>query len=365
VPLPSDAVLTIFNPDGLVLARSVNPATWDGTTLPNAAGLVSTLSNGANSAERSDVDGVTRLMAFAPITGPGGNLVYLSIGRPAGTVYGPADTALVVGLGLTAALTLLAVVLAALWGQQSLVRPTQSVLAAAERLAHGDLSARARPDPASSEIDRLGLAVNALAEGLGQRETQRQQAEQRQRGLETLLARSQAHATHLEAVAAGLSAANTPAQVLEVILRQGAGAIGAASATLLLLTDDGQWLRRVVHSGPPDPADLLFPQFPVSSPLPAADVVRTGEAMWVESAAAYRARYPQLMEVINATDYEAAVALPLRSAGRIVGVLVFSFPGELSPSGDLAAYAAALASLCALGLERAQLYQGTQKLPSV
>src|SRR5262249_53717078 len=184
---------------------------------------------------------------------------------------------------------------------------------------------------------------------------QRQQGTERQLALDEQLRRSQARATQLEMVAAGLGRAGTAVEVMEVILRQGASAIGAASLTLLLLTDNERWLRRTAHAGQPDFIDLLFPRFPVSSPLPAADVVRTGEAVWIQSAAAYQARYPQLIEVINSTDYEAAVALPLRNAGRVIGVLMLSFPAELTASEDLSTYLAGLASLCALGLERVGL----------
>ena len=349
---PADMVVTVFTPDGRVLARSVEAAQWVQKRVPDPDRLAASLASGANSMERADVDGVMRLSAFAPMTGPGGQLVYLSAGRPAANIYGPVDLALLAGLAITAALTLLAVLLAAGWGRQALERPMQDLLAVSQRLAHDDLTARARAETEISELDRLAGAVNVIADKLEHGERQRLQGEERQLALEEQLRRSQARATQLEAVAAGLTKASTPAEVIEVILRQGASALGAVSVTLLLLSDNEQWLQRAAHAGQPDSIERLFPRFPVSSPLPAADVVRTGEAMWIHSAAAYRARYPQLIEVINSTDYEAAAALPLRVAGRLMGVLVLSFPGELGAGAENSTYLASLGSLCALGLER-------------
>ena len=353
--LPADAVVTVFDPTGLVLARSVEALNWVGHSLPQADHLAAALTSGTNSMERADVDGVVRLTAFAQMIGPGGRQVYVSIGRPAAAASGAVDGALFVGLALTAAVTLAAVWLAARWSRQTLERPLQDLLAVSDQIAQGELATRARAETGGSEVDRLARAINQIAESREQIERQRQQGAAQGQSLDEQLRRSQARATQLETVAAGLSRAGTTAEVMEVILRQGASVLGAVSSTLLLLTDNEHWLKRSAHAGQPDFIDLLFPRFPVSSPLPAADVVRTGEAIWIQSAADYRARYPQLIEVINSTDYEAAVALPLRVAGRVIGVVMLSFPRELSVTLDTTTYLAALASLCVLGLERVGL----------
>jgi HAMP domain-containing protein len=361
--LPADAVVTVFDHNGLVLARSVDAATWVGKSLPNAAGLMSTLSSGASVIDQADIDGTARLSAFVPVPGPGGNLVYLSIGRPVAAADGPPNVALVVGLAVTLVLTLLAMALAAWWSRQTLLRPMRGLLEAADRLEHGDLAARALPEPAGSEVDRLASTLNTLAARLQKLKAERQTAAQTLDDLEARLRRSQAQAAQLEAVTAGLAQAGSALEVVEVIQRLGAGPAGALTTALLLLTPDGGWLKWAASAGRPDPIDRLFQQFPVSSPLPAADVVRTGESVWIDSAQAYRARYPQLSEVINATDYEAAVAVPLRFAGRLMGVLVLSFPAVLTETSDLANYLAALASLCAQALERARLQAESQRPP--
>jgi nitrate/nitrite-specific signal transduction histidine kinase len=270
-------------------------------------------------------------------------------------------------------LALLALAFAGWWARQTLVRPMNGLLAATDRLAQGDLGARAQPDPAGSELDRLATNFNMLAASLERRETEFKQAQdalvEAERLARTaaeqatrLSQQAQARAAQLETVTAGLSQAVTPANVLNVILHQGAGAVGATAATLLVLSEDGAWLRRAAGVGYSDQIGRLFQQYPVSSPLPPADVVRTGEAVWLESSAAYRARYPQLTEVINSADYEAAAALPLLYAGRIIGVLALSFPNVIAFSSDIQSYLVTLASFCAQALERIGLYEETQRL---
>lgn len=366
LPLPPDSWVTVFDHNGIVLARSKDASAWIGKSLPEAPGLETNLANGTGVVELVGSDAVRRVYAFAPVTGPGGSLVYLSVGRPSINVYGPADTALATSLAISGGLAVLALALAGWWSRQTLVRPVQGLLAATDRLAAGDLSARAKPEPAGSEVDRLATALNVMAARLEQREAERKMVEQGLRETADRATRQaqqlQARAAQLETVTAGLSRALAPAEVMHVILHQGAGAVGATAATLLLLSEDGGWLRQAASVGYPDQFSRLFQRFPVTSPLPAADVVRTGEAVWIESALLYRARYPQLTEVINSTDYEAAVAVPLRYSGRLIGVLSLSFPGLLTFTSEIQSYIFTLAGYCAQALERARLYEDTQRL---
>ena len=366
LPLPPDALVTVFDHNGIVLARSQDAPAWIGKSLPEAPGLATGLANGAGVIERVGSDGVRRVYAFTQVMGPGGSLVYLSIGRPSLTVYGPADTALATSLAISGGLALLALALAGWWSRQTVVRPMQGLLSATDRLAHGDLTVRARPEPAGSEVDRLATAFNVMAANLEQRETERKTAEQNLREAAERASRqaqlSQARVAQLETVTAGLSRTLTPADVLHVILHQGAGVVGASAATLLLLSQEGAWLKQAASVGYPDQFSRLFQQFPVSSPLPPADVVRTGEAIWIESAAMYRARYPQLTEVINSIDYEAAAAMPLRYSGRLIGVLSLSFPGMLSFTNEIQSYVLTLAGYCAQALERARLVEENARL---
>ena len=368
LPLPLDSLATVFDQRGVILARSVDAAAWIGKSLPNSAVLETALAGGAAVMDGLAADDVPRLYAFTPVAGPGGSLAYLGIGRPEAAVYGPPDAALARSLAIAGGLAVVALALAGLWSRQTLVRPMQGLLSATDRLAQGDLSARARAEPAGSEFDRLATAINLIAARLEHHEAEQKTTEQSLREAAERATRqaqqTQARAAQLETVTAELSRALTPADVLRVILHQGAGLLGATAATLLLLSEDGAWLRQAASVGYPDQFSRLFQQFPVSSPLPAADVIRTGEAIWIESAVMYSARYPQLTEVINSIDYEAAVAVPLRYSGRLIGVLSLNFPGTLTFANEIQSYVFTLAGYCAQALERARLVEETQRLNS-
>jgi len=368
--LPADALVVVFDHAGLVLARSKEPAARLGQ--PEAPGLAASLGQGSGVSDQVGSDGVRRLYAFVPVAGPAGSLVYLSVARPSVAVFGPSDTALATSLLISTGLAILALVLAGWWSRQTVVRPMNNLLAVTDRLARGDLSARAQPDPANSALDRLAANFNVIAANLEQRETELRQAQDSLQAAERQARaaaekadqqaqQSQARAAQLETVTAGLSQAVTPANVVHVILHQGAGTVGATAATLLVLSEDGAWLRRAAGVGYSDQIGRLFQQYPVSSPLPPADVVRTGEAVWIESSAAYRARYPQLTDIINSADYEAAAAIPLRYAGRLIGVLALSFPTTLTFTSDIQSYLVTLASFSAQALERIRLYEETQR----
>jgi HAMP domain-containing protein len=368
--LPEDALLVVLDHNGLVLARSQGAAGALGK--PEADGLAGTLGQSSGVSELTGADGTRRLYAVTPVHGPGGDLVYLSVARPSADVLGQPVTALVTSLLIAAGLAILALILAGWWAQQTVLRPINELLKVTERLAEGDLAARAQPEAANSQLDRLAAGLNAVAVRLAQREAEHAQAQAQLRQSEAraraaseqaaaLVRQTQARAAQLETVTAGLAGALTPAEVIHVILQQGAGAVGATAATLLVLSADGAWLKQAASVGYSDQIGRLFQQYPVASPLPPADVVRTGEPVWLESSAAYRARYPQLTEVINALDYEAAAALPLRYAGRLTGVLALSFPNTLNFSGELQSYLLTLASFCAQALERIRLYEETQR----
>jgi signal transduction histidine kinase len=168
----------------------------------------------------------------------------------------------------------------------------------------------------------------------------------------------------LQTVAAALSRALTPAQVAEVILSEGAQALGATGTRLQLLSEDGAWLINHATVAYPESVALALRRIPVADSYPATDAVRSGQAVWLHSADEYRARYPHLAEIINAMGYEATTALPLQYEDRQLGALVFSFAQQQPFDADARQYMETLADYCAQALERARLYQAAQTASS-
>ena len=159
----------------------------------------------------------------------------------------------------------------------------------------------------------------------------------------------------LQEITAALSRAATVEEVARVVIDQGIVALGAHAGGVSVLSDDGRELVTLGTVGYDDPGVARFARFPVDLPFPARDVVRTGEAVYVASAAEWTERYGAGLRTVPAS--EAAAALPLRGAGDVFGVLALRFPDARSFAPADRALLEALATLCAQALERARLYE--------
>jgi hypothetical protein len=79
LPLPPDAVMTITDRDGIILARVPGGEQWVGKRQTDV-NLQELYKQSQGEVEAQGVDGVTRLYAFTPIVGPSSTDVWLSIG---------------------------------------------------------------------------------------------------------------------------------------------------------------------------------------------------------------------------------------------------------------------------------------------
>ena len=163
----------------------------------------------------------------------------------------------------------------------------------------------------------------------------------------------------LQAVTAALSGALTPAAVAEALVGQGASAVGADGGFVRLRTPDGSGLQMVAAVGVPKYFAHSYADVPVTSPLPSADVFRTGTERYFESAAAVRAALPDLAR--EAIGYEAIVFVPLRVQSETVGVMALSFASPRTFDEDDRELLRTLADQCAQALERARLYEAERQ----
>lgn len=160
----------------------------------------------------------------------------------------------------------------------------------------------------------------------------------------------------LQSVTAALSAALTPNEVADVILRHGLVALGAAAGSVALYDEAGKGVRIAAATGYDSGAVEAFQWFSIDVPLPLAEVIRTGEPVYLESNEAWAARYPGAA-VHVATGYGAAAAAPLAVQGRVVGALGLSFATQRVFDAEDRGYLATLAHQCAQALERTRLLE--------
>jgi GAF domain-containing protein len=150
---------------------------------------------------------------------------------------------------------------------------------------------------------------------------------------------------HLHAATAALSGAVTPSEVA-VAAHTAFSALGAVAVELHALTGPDQ-LALVARAGPGGPEAGS-----ADASLPAAEVVRTGRALWLETRQELEGRFPELA----AGRPEGAWAVvPLLAGGTADGALAVSFPGPRRLDAEDRIFVRTLAMPCAQAMERARI----------
>lgn len=165
----------------------------------------------------------------------------------------------------------------------------------------------------------------------------------------------------LQSVTAALSESLTPTQVSEVIVEQGMAALSANSALVALLNESGTELEIVRAVGYEVELVDAWHRFPIDTPVPLAEAVRTGQPIWAESTQTRVARYPHLTEMYAQYNFDAWISIPLMVEGRAVGGMSLGFAESHQINQDDQAFILALAQQCAQAIARAHLYEAERK----
>jgi PAS domain S-box-containing protein len=180
-----------------------------------------------------------------------------------------------------------------------------------------------------------------------------QEAQQAQKTAEQALERI----ARLQSITAALSESLTPAQVSEVIVEQSMAALGANSALVALLNENKTELEIVQAVGYNQDLVDAWRYFPIDSPSPLAEAVRTGQPIWAESKQNRIARYPHLAEAYAQYDIDAWISIPLMVEGSAVGGVTLGFIQLQELSEEDQAFILAVAQQCAQAIARAHLYE--------
>ena len=165
----------------------------------------------------------------------------------------------------------------------------------------------------------------------------------------------------LQAVTAALSGALTPAAVAGVLVRQGAAAVGADGGFVRLLTPEGRELELLAAMGVSEHFARSYGNLPLTSPLPGADVFRTGSERYFASAVAVRASSPEFAREHEVMGQEAIAFVPLQVQRQTIGVMALSFATPRTFDRDDRELLGTLAGQCAQALERARLYEAERQ----
>jgi PAS domain S-box-containing protein len=164
----------------------------------------------------------------------------------------------------------------------------------------------------------------------------------------------------LQAVTAMLVGILEPEDVIRTVLA--AAPPGVLRASFSMRTADESALACVAFAGEEVEIRRGWDHVPIDAPLPVAEVIRAEEAIFIESPQDLARAYPHLAVERGAAGAGAAALLPLRSEGRVVGVLALAFDTPRTFLADERQYLQALADQAAQALERARLYQAERRV---
>jgi PAS domain S-box-containing protein len=188
--LPPGSVVNVVDRNGTILARYPDPGAWVGQSMPEAVIIRAVLAQDEGVTEAPGLDGVTRLYAFASLSGKSdvGLGVHMALGIPLEVVFADINRALARNLMLLGVVSGLALVVAWAAGDLFIVRQTKALLRATQRLAAGDLDASTDTPYRRGELGQLAQAFDRMAGTLRRREAERDRAERELRRVNRALA---------------------------------------------------------------------------------------------------------------------------------------------------------------------------------
>ena len=159
--------------------------------------------------------------------------------------------------------------------------------------------------------------------------------------------------SRLQGVTAALARALTPRAVAEVVVGQGIAALDAQAGRVSLLHADEGLVEIIGYSG----YTRVTSPFRTDEALPTNEVLRTGKPLFVPTQTEALARFSRDREMVEPPLEGAVASAPLIFEGRVLGAMTLSFEHDRAFEPDDQTLLIALATQCALALERARLYE--------
>jgi PAS domain S-box-containing protein len=191
--LPKDAVVTIADKKGIILARYPRPERIAQEISPDLRAPLDAWTPGFLTGV--DREGVARVYGYTPVDigRPGG--VFVAVGLDRAAAVAELNRTLLWDLGWFLGLLIPAAVLSWVYVRHFVKRPIRHLLAAAASWQGGDWAARAKSNSGVPEFDRLAGAFDIMAEAVAAREAMLKDGA-------ASLQRSQDHLTRAQRVAA-------------------------------------------------------------------------------------------------------------------------------------------------------------------
>ena len=168
LPVPPEAIASIADRNGVILARTPEAARYVGRPIP-ATDRFTLEGDAIGVVPMTSLDGRRQIAAYLP-PGPDPRRLRIWVGLDQDIAFAAVSRASRTGLLLIVAGAVLALALTALLGPRLIRRPVNRLLGMADRWRAGDLAARTGLRGDRSEFGRLAAAFDAMAAALDSRE---------------------------------------------------------------------------------------------------------------------------------------------------------------------------------------------------
>lgn len=125
---------------------------------------------------------------------------------------------------------------------------------------------------------------------------------------------------------------------------------------------DGEKLTVIGHHGHEDGAEGPFTDMSVSTDYPAAEVVRTGRAIYLATPREYQDRYPATWPLVKGFERRSWAFVPLVVAGRTMGAWMAAFKHPVTFTPDERSVLTTVARMLAQALARAEVTETEREL---
>ena len=159
----------------------------------------------------------------------------------------------------------------------------------------------------------------------------------------------------------GFNRLRHPDEIVRAMLDEGVPLLGGTRGVVYVLSDDDELVVAGASGVAEDVLYARFGRIARGSPLPAAEVVRTGRPVTIATPAERRRRYPQL-DAPEMFFPDAFSVVPLNdAAGRPFGALGVGFEDERHLQSNDPQLLQGIAAQCALALDRARLAAAAER----
>ncbi len=323
--LPPDSTLTLLDSQYTILTRYPERPGWVGRRVADSPLLkaIATSDGNSGTVDAMGLDGVPRLFAYTRLVHlPGTTDIYVTIGIPEAAAYAEADASLRAHLLFLSAAMSLGLLAAWLSGERLVLRPTRRLVAAAQRLAAGDLTTRVGSGGEKSEYGQIARAFDQMVDGLESRDREARAHLQRSERLNRMY-------SVVSAINGTILRIREPELLLQEACRIAVEKGGFRLVWAGLLESETGDILPVAHAG--NPGDFLgglsAPLKPDSqeSTCLCTRALRNGKPTLCNDIENDPCN-PHWGEQLTGMGLHSAVAFPLVSEGQIVGVFCLYSP---------------------------------------